>query len=127
LSHGRFLGGWGVASGLALRGLPLPGEFLIASKTSTEYTASFVSGLYPPRSIRLITVSRGRFSCSAISEIVIPFIPHIIGIISHFLINVRYKGYLLNICIAETGKKMFEKRDIYVDYIFVITDNITMG
>ncbi|MDR1655125.1 MAG: hypothetical protein LBR96_03930, partial [Treponema sp.] len=32
------------ASGLALGGLPLSGEFLIASKTSTEYTASFVSG-----------------------------------------------------------------------------------
>jgi hypothetical protein len=117
------------AAGLALGGLPLPGTLRMASKTSIEYTASLVRGLYPPRSIRLITVSRGRFSFSAISEIVIPFISHIIGIISHFLINVRYNGYLLNISIAKIGKKVKKcslKKIFILTYMFVITDNINM-
>ena len=83
-------------SGLvAFLGRPLPGTLRIASKTSTEYTASLVSGLYPPRSMRLITVSRGNLSFSDISEMVIPFMPYIIGIFTYFLKIVRYIEHLL--------------------------------
>jgi hypothetical protein len=63
--------GSGVAAGF-LGGRPLPGESLIASKTSGEYIASCDMGFKPLRKMRLITVSRGRLSFSAISEIVIP-------------------------------------------------------
>jgi hypothetical protein len=51
-------------------------------------------------------VSLGRFNFSAISEIVIPFIPHIIGSIYHFLKNITYKEHLLNIRIVEIRKKL---------------------
>jgi hypothetical protein len=100
------------ASGLALGGLPLPGTTFIASKSSSVYKASCEKGLRPALRRRLLTVSFGRLSLSAISEIVIPFIPHIIGILRKKLKNVHLGEYLLYICIVKLRKelKMFIKR-----------------
>jgi len=81
-------------------GLPLPGTLRMASKSSTAYIASIVMGLRPARRSLLITVSLGTFNISAISEMVIPSIAFIIGILSLFLIIVHYKEQILYRCVA---------------------------
>jgi hypothetical protein len=80
----------------ALGGRPLPGTTFIASKSSSVYKASCEKGLRPALRRRLLTVSLGSLSLSAISEIVIPFMPHIIGILRKNLKNVHYREQLLN-------------------------------
>ena len=87
-------------------GLPLPGTLRIASKSSLVYKASCEKGLHPARCNRLFTVSRGIPSLSAISEIVIPFISPIIGIIHEILKNIPIKGYLLYARIVNNAKKI---------------------
>jgi fumarate reductase subunit D len=61
-------------------------------------------------------VSLGRFNFSAISEIVMPVICLIIGILHRLHKNVHYKAQLLNTCIAKF-QNIFRK-------IFFLTDNI---
>lgn len=87
-------------------GLPLEAASFIASKTSSEYNASFVIGLYPPRKIRRNTVSLGRLRIVAISVIVIPVISYIIGIFKNFFRNIRYEVHLLQSCIVVFEKKL---------------------
>jgi hypothetical protein len=92
-------------SGLAFEGRPLPGESLMASKSSLVYKASCEKGLRPALRRRLLTVSFGNLSLSAISEIVIPSIPHIIGILRKKLRNVHIREHLLYMCIVKNRKK----------------------
>jgi hypothetical protein len=115
------------ASGFALAGRPLPGTTFIASKSSSVYKASCEKGLRPALSRRLLTVSLGNLSLLAISEIVIPFILQIIGIITYFFINVHCKEQLLNSRIGKFIKKVKNVRKkgyFSLDLLFFLTDNI---
>jgi hypothetical protein len=100
-----FLAGLAGASGF-LAGRPLLGTTFIASKSSSVYKASCEKGFRPALSRRRFMVSLGRFSFFAISEIVIPFIPHIIGSIHKILKNITYKEHLLNIRIGKRRKNI---------------------
>ena len=79
-------------------GLPGGGTSLIASKSSSVYKASCENGLRPALKSLFLTVARGKSSFFAISEIVIPVIPHIIGSLLYSFINV-YEKRLLSIVI----------------------------
>jgi hypothetical protein len=104
----------GAVSGLALAGRPLPGTVFIASKSSSVYKASCEKGFRLALSRRRLTVSFGNLSFTAISEIVIPSIPHIIDILRKKIKIVYMEEHLLHTCIVKTRKKlkMFMKNDI---------------
>jgi hypothetical protein len=106
-------------SGFALGGLPLPGTLRMASKSFSVYKASCEKGLRPALRRRLLTVSFGKLSFSAISEIVIPVIPHIIGSLSHFLKNVHYKEHLLNKYLVKSKNL---KKNVHKKGYFILTN-----
>jgi hypothetical protein len=101
-----FLAGLGGGSGLALGGRPLPGTSFIASKSSLVYKASCEKGFRPALSRRRFMVSLGRFNFLAISEIVIPFIPLLIGSVNKILENITHKEHLPNIRIVKLEKNL---------------------
>jgi hypothetical protein len=114
----------------AFLGLPLPGTLRMASKSFSVYKASCEKGFMPFLKSRLLTVSLGSFNLSAISEIVIPFIPHIIGSLMEKSKNVHEKELLLYRSLDEFGKnvkKLFFFANIIIDNMFFYTDNISMG
>jgi len=83
-----------LGSDFSFEGRPLLGTSLIALKSSLVYRASCENGLRPALKSLLFIVSRGNLRFSAISEIVIPVIPQIIGILSFSLIFVHIKEHL---------------------------------
>jgi hypothetical protein len=93
-----------IGSVFAFGGRPTGATSLILLKSSSVYRASCENGLHPARRSRLLTVSRGSLSFSAISEIVIPFMPYIIGILTIFLKFVRINGQILNNRIGKFAK-----------------------
>ena len=115
---GYFLAFFGLVLGLSVSsffGLPWPGTLRIASKSLSVYKASCEKGLRPARSKRFFIVSRGSLSFSAISEIVIPCIAFIIGILCHFLKIVYIKGHLLYNRIVKIREKLkkIEKKGVF--------------
>jgi hypothetical protein len=94
-----------VFSGAAVfLGLPTGATSRIFSKSSGVYKASCENGLHPARCKRLLIVSCGNLSLSAISEIVIPFMFFIIGILTSSLDIVHICEHLLNRCLVKTKK-----------------------
>ena len=87
-------------------GLPGGGTSLIASKSSSVYKASCENGLRPALKSLFLTVARGKSSFFAISEIVIPVIPHIIGSLLYSFINVYEKRLLSIQMYSEFGEKI---------------------
>ena len=83
--------GKGYFSGLAFGGLPLPGTLRMASRTSSEYKLPLNTGECPPRRILWAIVLYGLLRRLAISSIVNPSIPLIIGNYIITLINVEYR------------------------------------
>jgi hypothetical protein len=96
----------GLGSAFAFGGRPLSRTLLIFLKSSSVYKASCEKGLHPARCNRLLTVSCGSLSLPAISEIVMPFMPYIIGILAVFLDIVHFYEHLLNSCVVEIEKKL---------------------
>jgi hypothetical protein len=114
LSRGNYKKFWGyflaffagLLSALAFGGLPTGATSRIFSKSSAVYKASCEKGLHLARCNRLLIVSWGSLSFSAISEIVIPFMSYIIGILKGFLEIVHYCEHLLNSCVVKIEKKL---------------------
>jgi len=108
--------GLGLSVFFSFFGLPWPGTLRIASKSLSVYKASCEKGLRPARSKRFFIVSRGSLSFSAISEIVIPCIAFIIGILHDFLKIVYIKGQLLYNRIVKIRKKLKKKVFLLLTY-----------
>jgi hypothetical protein len=98
-------------SGLFFLGRPLPGTLRIASRAEASYMTSLLIGLIPALCNRLRTLSGVMLSIAAISEIVIPVIAPIIGMLNDFLINVCYFGLILYKCLVVLKKKVKKMSD----------------